>query len=887
AAQIPQSEVPLPKNTKVWVPCEFGPKDEVYNLSYLVKHSIRDSVVHVRLAVDIHDQMINKDATLTEGVNYVPGTDETIDTVVTNVKARYPKLRFSKAGIIGHENNGLSFWHMTAPRETLEDISKKTNCPWYDIVEHDANGPLRDIYMTAGRDPVDPAVRGSVLVDSVARVFIPLGIPEEVRSQRHRIREFNGKLHIVKQGKQNFLTPGKAIWIPSENVLSATSFADCDHAVQVCQPAFEFIHHLNKARNYILPAMNLCRTYLDIYEVLSGYLDVARTEIEGAVTEYMRKGDHKKCNLRGEWASMVVTFDSRKHGALKKAVFGIRTKGYNYACMRSALQNVRKRAGKPEVYSVAGSDETFESIAAAKGVPVHALIAHNYQAGKIDRETVTYDADKDEWKIKTATLSSGTSLEIPPPNKIDRMLYNGLWRNLGIGVGPGSTNFSADYAGNLFAQASITEMDIKELADDLDKSIEDFYAALAKNRDFHQNNWNRAKPEDRRYYCFYGDVLHQHDMPSIATQMKHKGRNVWKRTTRAEATQFAVDSTAKILFGSIDQALGPLKNAGLDRIGKSGSFLAQQGWSALRGAVTHQDMAPIFFCLFLGEVQREGGNIVLREAVDKGGTQGVSLLRDQVIMGKVVMPTLKKVVGASDSSVKQRITQEHVLDFQKERLTLSAHWTDKKHLKDKQRALNEAARETDELMIKISRHFMHAWDRWFGDVFPRLEHLEQYKKDRNLGLTGCRDCYKHLQSLYEFQHELDKSERYLMAATSLVYRLRAWEAYLSTIEKDLLATLDKSAGTWVRAGDHSNCLRSKKIGHRNCYGPKEGEASQPARPLRDRPPQTPEKAEPTLSKNISVSDRDIERQTQTAYRTGRPLPPPPPPKKPLPKPPGA
>ncbi|MEZ5359342.1 MAG: hypothetical protein R3F48_10990 [Candidatus Zixiibacteriota bacterium] len=853
---IVNSQKILKKKLEVWIPIRLekdyiqsGMRNELLNLSYLVKHSLRDSVVHLRQAVSIHRDMVKDEGKLTGGVHYVPGENETIDEVVENVRKLYPKLRFTITDIIYHEKNKpQSYWYETQEYDTLSMVANKTKCTPQDIFEHVENHELQEHYIKLKIDPRKKDKRRDINIDHIKKIYIPCGLPEEKNRIRVQIKESGGQLVLSRNPKPDYVPAGVPIWIPSVSTFTADSFKNCDQMISLTQPVFEFTHHLNKTRNYVLPCLNLCRMYLDIFDEMTIYRSKAQEIIEGAVLQYMKEGDHKRCYLVPSFDSMESDYRRAFAGSswyspiwhIVREVGHVATPPFRrprYKCIRTALRRVKQK-GRPTTYNVSGDTETFETIAQQVGVPAQALAAHNAKKHRITEEAVKYDEDKKQWEIKQPVLKSGTVLEIPPNNRLDKILYHWVWEKIGLELlGPqkSSKDFATNYKDKNIAQIAIAEIDIDETRKIVDDIIDKYYKDLEKNRERHQKNWDAASPAMKRFYHYCGDVLHQHDMPGAAKRVGHLLRNLNKKTTVGEKTEFGIKGVLDIFLGGfVAGGVGGATSPGLEALGfeHGASKLLLWGVNPVLSGFSQASVAAA-----LSTVNQEGGKIIVKEGVQKGIS-----VTEQIIGGALsVVPRLVNL--KYEKNKEKRIAESHILDFRRERIGLAALEGKKISLKQDEKALKEAAKEVNDSFVKISRHFLRAWHLWFEHVYPRIEKVEANEKDPNRGLTGCRDSYRYLRDLYEFRHELDKAERYLLGALSLSFRIRGWEAYLTEIENDVWKNLEEAAGGFIKKGrdDHKDC-RKFSIPKRHCYGASENDPGKAQRPLMDIPEEENEAA---------------------------------------------
>ena len=196
----------------------------------------------------------------------------------------------------------------------------------------------------------------------------------------------------------------------------------------------------------------------------------------------------------------------------------------------------------------------------------------------------------------------------------------------------------------------------------------------------------------------------------------------------------------------------------------------------------------------------------------------------------------------SGDKSKEAVTEAHRLNFRKERIAVAAQLTDLKGADRDQMSLKHAAKITDDLFMKISRHAHWAFGKLQGDLVPMLGQLEKNSGEVGYGLKGCGDSTRHLRTLYEFQHQVDKMERYTVSALAFTKNLFDFEIHLSGVEEELREVLGKSAGKWIEEGDHTRCLKGgirvkgkATLTKRHCYGPHKNGTGKPSKPLRSRP----------------------------------------------------
>jgi len=814
----PPTDFLLPENEIIYIPAKPVKEPEAHDFRYdsrrltkLVQHTLRDSVVHLRKAVAIYQQMPER---MLGGRTYVPGEKETFETVLENVRKQYPHFKFREEEVLYHPRNpGTLSIRPVKPGETLAQIADAEGVAWHEILEWEDNHDLRFFYMRKRLWPEKEKNR-HVVLENVRQVWIPRGLIKKPMSWKHRMYEYDGELEIKDEYAYNYVEPGKPIWIPAADTLADSNFKSCEAMIRDVQIALEFRHHLNKYRNYLLPAMNLCRLYLDVYEEFAAIQEKAQAMIEEAVLEYQQYAEHRDCNMWAQWRNLLDRYDMAERNDWRDWrfwLFGPRYGGPNYTCMRKALKAALKQAGKGEEYTVQ-SGESFDSIAENFDIPVQALVAHNFRELKIDRNQARWDPEKQEWEIREAVLPEGTVLLIPGKNVIDKIVYAKFWEKLGI-TQDRSGSRHGDYSDNYTAKVSIVEVEIDDLKKELDKAIDEYLKALEKNRETHQKHWHEAPPELRRYFYMTQDILHGLDMPGAGVRISHRYANLDMRYTVGEKALAAINHAVGAINHIFNSALSMGTAYGAEFIPEVGAMDALKDF-------------------FMGGTGKAMGNYVAKKAATSGSSTAADITEG--IIGFVI----GKVTGkASDKDTKSKVTEAHRLNFLKERVAVANQLTGS-HKKDPQlKSLKHAAKEVDELFLKISRHAHWAYSHYQKDLSRKLDALDKNKDKTGCGLTGCRDCVLHFDSLYEYQHQVDKMERYLTASLALIKGLFDFDRFLDGIEKELEQTLEKSAGEFIAHGDHSQCRNIvwSKLRKGYCYGPSEKNPGRPRNPLRSRP----------------------------------------------------
>ncbi len=422
-----------------------------------------------------------------------------------------------------------------------------------------------------------------------------------------------------------------------------------------------------------------------------------------------------------------------------------------------------------------------------------------------------YSAKDQKWDVKQTSPGAGTTLSIPGSNIADRLVYSDVWGCSGIRPEHSTDQFSGDYTKNYCAGVAVAEVPLDDLKKELDEMIENYHQSLQKNRETHEQKWYDAPQERRRYFYLTQDVLHGLDFPGPGTRVKHKFDNLILRHTAGEKTLAALDAAVGVVGSMLTSAIS-------DGVGA--------GTKALFPKVGVMDAVKD---LFMNKPGEDFARYVSKQGINKSSSLGSEGAKALLGLG------ISLGGGKAESKrTENMITAAHRLNFRKERIAVAAQLTGRHDQDAEQMSLKYAAKQSEDLFFKISRHVHWAFVLLQGKLVPMMGKLENNSGEVGYGLKGCNDCAKHLKTLYEYQHQVDKAERYLVASLALVKHLFDFEGYLSTVEKEIREILDESAGGWIANGNHEKCRKFKLVGHRYCYGPGEKVASKPYRPLRQR-----------------------------------------------------
>ncbi|MCP4684485.1 MAG: hypothetical protein GY867_03455, partial [bacterium] len=91
----------------------------------------------------------------------------------------------------------------------------------------------------------------------------------------------------------------------------------CDHYIRHAKPAMRYLHEVDKTRNYLLPALNLCAFCLDEFASMSAEWHRRQEIVESAINRFQKKNDHKQC---GRFRFPKEIFYTSKVKALKSFI---------------------------------------------------------------------------------------------------------------------------------------------------------------------------------------------------------------------------------------------------------------------------------------------------------------------------------------------------------------------------------------------------------------------------------------------------------------------------------------------------------------------------------------------------------------------------------------
>lgn len=135
------------------------------------------------------------------------------------------------------------------------------------------------------------------------------------------------------------------------------------------------------------------------------------------------------------------------------------------------------------------------------------------------------------------------------------------------------------------------------------------------------------------------------------------------------------------------------------------------------------------------------------------------------------------------------------------------------------KAAKKAAIGVQRTFKQLDYHYQKA--RNYVKLFHEIDGLAEKRKELKLELRSCNQCYRYAYMLYEYHHELEKMERYLMGSISAVSQLAEEAITYGHYTKPIWKVFDQWTGDWIREDrNHEHCLDNSKIlSKKHCYGP--------------------------------------------------------------------
>ncbi len=134
------------------------------------------------------------------------------------------------------------------------------------------------------------------------------------------------------------------------------------------------------------------------------------------------------------------------------------------------------------------------------------------------------------------------------------------------------------------------------------------------------------------------------------------------------------------------------------------------------------------------------------------------------------------------------------------------------------KAAKKAAIGVERTFKQLDYHYKKA--RNYVKLFHEIDAMAEKRKELKIELRSCNQCYRYANVLYEFHHELEKMERYLMASISAVAQLSEEAVTYGDYTGAIWQVFDGCTGEWIREpSNHEHCLDGRVKLWKHCYGP--------------------------------------------------------------------
>ena len=356
----------------------------------------------------------------------------------------------------------------------------------------------------------------------------------------------------------------------------------------------------------------------------------------------------------------------------------------------------------------------------------------------------------------------------------DKLCYRGALNrsqifaaDLMLGADARATDRAAGMHRGYTGKGKYSQVSIRSIKlDDVRNMLIDF-AEVYKDSVGRYKKYAAIAGKTGRYKIFLDDVMKRYEAPGLLTRIRHKYRNKYRSTTAGEKFSALLEDGLSIGVGAV-----------------GGYYLSEA----------------------VGETVKAGGKAVADQVVKIAkGAAKVGLSSTAHMTEGITVWAVFRYGAKSD------MMESDLLHFQGERITRAAvrifSEEGKGAKKKAEKELKEGAVVVEKLFEKVAYHFKKA--------NTAAENIQGLKVD----IGTCEQCLEFAKLLYELHHEMDKMERYLMAALSLVVEIAAWVNILTDREKEILESLEpgQPVEKWVNMSPKDDWAQEKEGGHWNCY----------------------------------------------------------------------
>lgn len=582
---------------------------------------------------------------------------------------------------------------------------------------------------------------------------------------------------FLKSVDPNVSDPQKIVRTEGVDTGTYDSFSQCDDYVEHTRIAMQYLHELDKFRTYLLPALNMTIFFLDRFLSLAHGWRIQQRKVEDAIDRFYKAGDHSGC----KWRRKV-------RNILEPGKFKSLLAAHPHLNVRCYQKEVR-----PDIYLYTGDGAGNNSSQTQKG----------------------------------GSTSGGSS---------------------------GGSNFKT--------------VEAVELREHLVNMASMFQNEIQANKARFEKPPEAAKNEgsmgELRYRMMLADLAALYESPSKLDALSHRIKNYYMSTTKFEKfscfAEFGLSVTKAALGGQFiggivgweRKARPPLNVSGLIKELQAGQITVEKLAQRMHADGDSADSAPAKAAT--GKAKK-AADPAARAALGKsdaaakdkqakkskgGGGNEYWVLTDNarhLVIESDVLKSLKSEFNVKDSVT--RVAKIENQDAQDERAALmdeldemvaSGKMTEKdKKIAVKQldhlfvkhgKQAKEAAIGVERIFKQLDFHYRKARD--YHKLFLAIDDMAIARQEWPIRLRSCRQCYQYAYNLYEFHHELEKVERYLLASASIVAELAEEADTFAAYQQPVWQVLDGLTKRWVQSNpNHEHCLekRGRKAKGKHCYGP--------------------------------------------------------------------
>jgi hypothetical protein len=581
---------------------------------------------------------------------------------------------------------------------------------------------------------------------------------------------------FLKSVDPNFSDPQKIVRTEGVDTERYDSFSRCDDYVEHARIAMQYLHELDKFRTYLLPSLNMTIFFLDRFLSLAHGWRIQQRKVEDAIDRFFKAGDHSGC----KWHRKV-------RNILEPGKFKSLLAAYPHLNVRCYRKETR-----PDIY-----------------------------------------------------------------------LYTGN------GSGSSQTQAKSSSSGGSGGGSNFKTVEAVELREHLVNMATIFQNEIQANKDRFAAPPEAAKSEgsmgELRYRMLLADLATIYESPSKLDAMTHRIKNYYMSTTKFEKftcfAEFGLSVTKAALGGQFiggivgweRKARPPLNVSGLVKELQAGQVTVEKLAQRVRSRGSSPESAPsgADAPAKAKKAADPAGKAALGKsaaaAKDKqasgskgGGKSEYWVLTDNarhLIIESDVLKSLKSEFNVKDAVT--RVSKIENQDAEDERAALmdeidekvaSGEMTEKdKKIAIKQldhlfvkrgKQAKEAAIGVERIFKQLDFHYRKALE--YHRLFLAIDDMAIGRGEWPIRLRSCRQCYQYAYNLYEFHHELEKVERYLLASASIVAELAEEADTFAAYQQPVWQVLDGLTKRWVRSNpNHEHCLEKRPPGGkaRYCYGP--------------------------------------------------------------------